>query len=110
MQVMEDIFVMFDRLSSVTRANESINISTEVTEHLFKLEELNHYFPEHIVMNENLKIVRNPINANFSFLPMHLQEFIYLKNDSTLKIAFENSELKTFWCNASAHILMWPNI
>ena len=54
-------------------------------------------------MNEKLKIVRNPINANFSFLPMHLQEeFIDLKNDSTIKTAFENSELTTFWCNASA--------
>ena len=103
MYVMKDIFVMFDRLSSVIRANESINISQEVAEHFCKLEELNHYFPERIVMNENLKIVRNPINANFSSLPVHLQEeFIDLKNDSTMKTAFENSELKTFWCNASA--------
>ena len=70
MHVMRDDFVMFDRLSSVTRANESINISVEVAENLCILEEeLNHYFPECIVMNENLKIVRNPINANFSPLP-----------------------------------------
>ena len=104
MHVMKDVFVMFDRLSSVNRANESINISAEVAEHLCKLEvELNHYFPECIVVNENLKIVRNPINANFSSLPVHLQEeFIDLKNDSTMKTAFENSELTTFWCNASA--------
>ena len=54
-------------------------------------------------MNENLKIVRNPINANLSSLPMHLQEeFIDLKNDSTMKTAFENFELTTFWYNASA--------
>ena len=45
MHVMKDVFVMLDRLSSVTRANESINISVEVAEHLCKLEELNHYFP-----------------------------------------------------------------
>ena len=73
MHVMKDVFVMFDRLSSVTRANELINISAEVLEHLCKLEkELNHYFPERIVMNENLTIVRNPINATFSSLPVHL--------------------------------------
>ena len=104
MNVMKDVFIMFDRLSSVTRANESINISAEVAEHLCKLEEeLNRYFPERKVMNENLKIVRNPINATFSSLPVHLQEeFIDLKNDSTMKTAFENSELTTFWCNASA--------
>ena len=104
MQVMKDVFVMFNRLSSVTRENESINISTEVAEYLFKLkEELNHYFSDRKVRNENLKIVRNPINANFSSLFVHLQEeFIDLKNDSTMKIAFENSELTTFWCNASA--------
>ena len=54
-------------------------------------------------MNKNLKIVKNPINANFSSLPVHLQEeFIDLKNDSTTKTAFENSELATFWRNASA--------
>ena len=54
-------------------------------------------------MNENLIIVRNPINANFSFLPVNLQkEFSDLKNDSIIKSAFENSELITFWCNASA--------
>ena len=64
MHVMKNVFVMFYRLSSVTRTNESINILAEVTEHLQKLEEkLNHYFPERIVMNENLKIVRNPINC-----------------------------------------------
>ena len=69
MHVMKDVFVV-------------------VAEHKCKLEEeLNHYFPERILMNENLKIVRNPINANFSFLPVHLQEeFI----DSTMKIAFKN--------------------
>ena len=54
MYVLKDIFVMFNRLSSVTRANESINILAEVTEHLCELEELNHYFPECIVMNEYL--------------------------------------------------------
>ena len=104
MHVIKDVFVMFDRLSSVTRANESINISAEVVEHLFKLErELNHYFPDCIVRNKNLKIMRNPINANFSSLPVHLQEeFIDLKNDSTMKTAFENSVLTTFWCNANA--------
>ena len=48
-------------------------------------------------MNENRKIVRIPMNANFSSLPMHLhEEFIDLKNDSTLETAFENSELTTF--------------
>ena len=101
---MKDVLVMFDRLSSLTRANELINISTEVTEHLCELEEeLNHYFPERIIMNENLKIVKNPINANFSSLPMHLQEeFIDLKNDSTMKTAFEKSGLTAFWWNASA--------
>ena len=73
MHVMKDFFVMFDRLSSVTREIESINISAKVAEHLCKMEEeLNHYFPERIVINENLKIVRNPINANFSSLPVHL--------------------------------------
>ena len=56
MHVMKDVFVMFDRLSAVIRANESINISAEVSKHLCKLEEeLNHYFPKCIVMNENLK-------------------------------------------------------
>ena len=34
---------------------------------------------------------------------MHLQEeFIDLKNDSTMKTAFENFELTTFWCNVNA--------
>ena len=104
MHVMKDVFVMFDRLSALTTANSSVIISAEVTEHLCKLdEELDYYFPECTDMNEKLKIVRNPINANFSFLPMHLQEeLIDLKNDSTIKTAFENSELTTFWCNASA--------
>ena len=104
MHVMKDVFAMFNRLSSVTRGNESINISAEVTEHLCKLEEeLDRYFPERKDMDDNLQIVRNPINANFSSLPVHLQEeFIDLKNDSTMKTAFENSELTTFWCNASA--------
>ena len=72
MHVMKNVFVMFDRLSSVTRANESINISAEVAEHLCKLEELNHYFPGRIVMNENLKIMRNPINANLPSLSVRL--------------------------------------
>ena len=104
MHVMKDVFAMFDRLSSVTRANESINISAEVTEHLCKLEEeLDRYFPERKDMDDNLQIVRNPINANFFSLPVHLQEeFIDLKNNSTMKTAFEYSELTTFWCNASA--------
>ena len=104
MHVMKDVFAMFDRLSSVTRANESINISAEITEHLCKLEEeLDRYFPERKDMDYNLQIVRNPINANFSSLPVHLQkEFIDLKNDTTMKTAFENSESTTFWCNASA--------
>ena len=53
MHVMKDSFVMFDRLSSVTRANKSINISAEVAEHLCKLkEELNHYSSERIDMNK----------------------------------------------------------
>ena len=70
--------------------------------------ELNHYFPERIVMNENLKIVRNPINVNFSFLPVRLQEeFIDLKHDSTMKTSFENSELTTFWFNACA---LYPRV
>ena len=65
MHVMKDVFVMFDRLSSVTRANETINVFAEVAEHLCKLEEeLNRYFPECKVMNENLKIVRNPKLGN----------------------------------------------
>ena len=82
MHVMKDVFFMFGTLSSVTRAKKLINILAEVAEHLCKLEELNHYFPESIIMNKNLKIVRNPINANFSSLPVHLQEeFIDLKND-----------------------------
>ena len=103
MHVMKDIFVMFDRLSALTTVNSSVVISAEVTEHLCKLDkELDYYFPECTEMNENLKIVRNPINTNFSSLPMHLQEFIDLKNDSTMKTAFENSDLTTFWCNASA--------
>ena len=39
-------------------------------------------------------------------VPMHLQEeFIDLKNDPTMKTAFENSELTTFLCNASAYCL-----
>ena len=54
MHVMKGVLVMFDRLSSVIRANESINITEEVAEYLCKLEELKHYFPERIVMNENL--------------------------------------------------------
>ena len=53
-------------------------------------------------MNENRKIVRNPINANFSWLTMHLQEeFIDLKNDSTMKTAYENSEVMHFDDSAS---------
>ena len=104
MHVMKDVFVMFDRLSALTTVNSSVVISAEVTEHLCKLDkELDYYFPERTEMNENLKIVRNPINTNFSSLPMHFQEeFIDLKNDSTMKTAFENSDLTTFWCNASA--------
>ena len=48
---------MFNRLTYVTRVTELINILLEVAEHLCKLQEqLNHYFPEHIVINENLKI------------------------------------------------------
>ena len=107
MHVMRDFFVMFDRLSSVTRANESIYISAEVAEHLCKLEEeLNHYSSERIVTNKNLKIVRNPINAKFSSPPLHLQEeFIDLKNNSTMQTAFKNSELTTFCCNAGASYL-----
>ena len=83
MHVMKDVFVMFDRLSALTTVNSSVVISAEVTEHLCKLDkELDYYF---------------------SSLPMHLQEeFIDLKNDSTMKTAFENSDLTTFWCNASA--------
>ena len=98
MHVMKDVFVMFDRLSALPTANSSVIISPEVTKHLCKLdEELDYYFLERTDINENL------INANFSSLPMHLQEqFIDLKNDSTIKTAFENSDLTTFWCNASA--------
>lgn len=104
MHTKDSVFIMFDRLPSVVDANNLTNISAEVTEHLCKLEEeLNHYFPERTDMTENLKIVRNPFNANFSSLPVHLQEeFIDLKNDSTMKTVFENSDVTTYWCTASA--------
>ena len=36
MHVIKDVFVMFDRLSSVTRVSKSINISAEVAKHLCK--------------------------------------------------------------------------
>ena len=41
MHVMKDVFVVFDRLSYATGANELINILAEVAEHLCKLEEKN---------------------------------------------------------------------
>ena len=43
MHVIKDGFVVGVSLSSVTRANESINISAKIAEHKCKLEELNHY-------------------------------------------------------------------
>ena len=83
MHVMKGVLVMFDRLSSVIRANESINITEEVAEYLCKLEEeLKHYFPERIVMNENLKIVRNPINANFSSCPCISKQNLLIQKKS----------------------------
>jgi len=98
LNIQKDTYVMFDRLSSLANAT---NIASEILDHLSSLEnEFKRYFSDCLDMD--YKIIRNPFNADPSMLPVYLQdEFIDLKNDSTVKTIFENEELTCAWCKVS---------